>query len=62
MIPTCNDGALLNSCQYKSLGNGCFYCNYYGYCDFQRPRDSRNYSYTFIYPNEETNNKIKENK
>ena len=29
------------SCQYKTLSTTSFGCNYQGYCDFQRPRDSR---------------------
>jgi len=52
MNKICNDGSLLNSCEHKAIGNGCFYCNYFGYCDFQRPRDSRNWTYSF-YSSEE---------
>jgi len=43
-----------NFCEHKSIGNGCFYCNYFGYCDFQRPRDSRNWKYTFNYSTDGT--------
>ena len=34
MNKICNDGSSLNSCEHKTIGNGCFYCNYYFYCDF----------------------------
>lgn len=28
-------------CQHRTYGNGFWGCGYGGYCDFQRPRDSR---------------------
>lgn len=37
-----------NYCTYKSLGTCGNGCNYYGYCDYQTPIDSRQ-SYQFIY-------------
>lgn len=58
MNKVCNDGSLLNSCEHKQIGRGCFYCNYVGYCDFQRPRDSRNWNYTFNYSLEENKDNI----
>lgn len=29
-------------CEHRTLGGTFFGCNYFGYCDFQLPRDSRN--------------------
>jgi len=36
--------ASLEYCNYRTIGNGFYGCNYCGYCDFQRPRDSRSIS------------------
>jgi hypothetical protein len=46
---TCNTQ---NYCSYKYLGTCGNGCNYYGYCDYQTPRDSRNV-YQFNYLPEE---------
>ena len=36
---TCSNGV----CQYRFQGSNSvgFQCNYWGYCDYQRPKDSR---------------------
>jgi hypothetical protein len=35
---TCNDGGY---CQHKVYSGSLLGCSYHGYCDFQRPKDSR---------------------
>ncbi len=37
-MKTCNDGGY---CQYKVYSGSLWGCGYEGYCDFQRPKDSR---------------------
>ena len=42
---TCNGGY----CQYKILGGANPMCSYTGYCDYQCPKDSRNFGYSYTF-------------
>lgn len=41
-MKSCAEEGVFNNCQHKVMACLGIECNYIGYCDFERPRDSRN--------------------